>query len=162
MVRLLGGIEDILEGQFSMPEQREMVVPSSPGASPSRSADSPLVNPGSDFVSGGAPSSPGGSLQRVKPSLINEIGNLSHSPSIEAYAPGWAITKDSLLSEDNTTQEWSRCAHYLAPMSSLMGQSRALMADEIFYDTAHNFSLMVAAADWVCLASVSQGQLKIL
>ena len=60
---LLGGIGGILGGQFSAPRQKEvMVVPSSLEASPLPSAGSPLVNLGSDSMSGAASSSPGGSL----------------------------------------------------------------------------------------------------
>ncbi|CAI9275842.1 unnamed protein product [Lactuca saligna] len=55
---------DILGGQFAMPGQREVVVPSCPG----------------------------GSFQREKPYLINEAGTLSHSLSFKAYAPGWIST----------------------------------------------------------------------
>lgn len=105
VARLLGRIGDILDGQFSVPEQREVVIPSSPVASPSRSASLPLVNPGSRFVSGGAQSLLGGSVQHEKPSLVNETWTLSQSPSFEAYDPGWVITRDSLLSEDTTAQE---------------------------------------------------------
>lgn len=99
MAGLLGGIGDILGGHFFVPKQREVVVmPSSPGALPSRSDGSPLVNPHSEFVSGGAPSLPEGSLQHEKPSLINETRTLSHSPSFKTYDLGWVITRDSLLS----------------------------------------------------------------
>ena len=81
------------------------MVPSSPEASPSPSVGSPLVNPGSGSISGGAPSSHRGSFQCEKPSLVDETGTSFHSLSFEAYVPSWAVTRDSLLSEDATTQE---------------------------------------------------------
>ncbi|CAI9281465.1 unnamed protein product [Lactuca saligna] len=122
MARLLGCIGDILSGQFYVPKQREVVVvPSSPGASLSRSVGSPL-----------------------------------------AYALGWAITRDSLLSEDTTAQEWSRCAHPPATMSSLVGQSSDHMADDLCYATTQTSSLMVATVDQVRLADVGQGKLKVV
>lgn len=106
VARLLGDIERILGGPFSVTEQKEIVVvPSSLEASPPPFTSSPLVNLGSDSISGGAPSSPGGSFQCEKPSMVDETRTLSHSLSFEAYAPGWAIARDSLLSEDTTAQE---------------------------------------------------------
>lgn len=63
VARLLGGIRSILSGQFFVLRQREVaVVPRSPEASPSPSAGSPLVIPGSDSLFGGSASSPGGSF----------------------------------------------------------------------------------------------------
>ncbi|CAI9302264.1 unnamed protein product [Lactuca saligna] len=82
-----------------------VVVPSCPEASHSPFTGSPLVNLGFGSMFGGASSSPGGSSQCEKPSLIDKIGISSHSLSFEAYALGWAITRDSLLSEDTTAQE---------------------------------------------------------
>ncbi|CAI9293611.1 unnamed protein product [Lactuca saligna] len=125
MAKLLGGIGDILGGQFSVQEKREVVVvPSSLGASPSRSAGSPLVNPG--------------------------------------LCSGWLITRNSLLSEDTTAQEWSRCVCPPVTMSSLVGKPSACMADDLCYTTAHTSVLMVVAAERVRLAGASQGQLKVL
>ena len=92
MAKLLGGIGGVLGDQFYVPEQKEIVVvPNSPEASPSPFVGSLLVNLGSDSMSGGAPSLPGGSFQREKPSLVDEIGTSSHSLYFEAYAPGWRL-----------------------------------------------------------------------
>ncbi|CAI9285184.1 unnamed protein product [Lactuca saligna] len=122
VAKLLGGIRGIVGGQFFVPEKKEIVVvPSSSKASPSLFVGSPLVNLSSSSMFGGVPSSPGGSFQREKPSLIDEIGTPSHSLSFEAYASGWAITIDSLLSKDTTAQEWSRCTHPPVTMSSIAG-----------------------------------------
>ena len=163
MARLLGGIGGILNDRFSVPEQKEIVVvPNSPEVSSSPFAGSPLVNLGSSSMSWGAPSSPEGSFQCEKPSLFDEIGTLSHSPSFEAYAPGWAITRDSLLLEDTTAQEWSTCAHPPTSMSSLVGQSSARMTDILCYVATHASALMVVVVDRVCLVGASQGQLKVL
>ncbi|CAI9304356.1 unnamed protein product [Lactuca saligna] len=144
-------------GQFSMPEQKEIVVvPSSPEASPSPIISSPLVNPGSCFMSGGMPGSPEDSCQRGKPSLIDGTWTSSHSLSFEAYTPSWAITKDSLLSEDTTIQEWSRCAHPPTTMSSIAGQSSARMAGDLCYAATQTSALMVVAADQVHRAGANQ------
>ncbi|CAI9265868.1 unnamed protein product [Lactuca saligna] len=70
-----------------------VVLPCSPEASPSPFVVSPLVNLGSDSMSGGAPSSHGGSFQQKKPSLFDQIGTLSHSLSFEAYASDWMLEK---------------------------------------------------------------------
>ncbi|CAI9279730.1 unnamed protein product [Lactuca saligna] len=92
MARLVGGIEGILGDQFSVPEQKEVVVvPSSPEASsPIIFSISPLVNLGSGSMSGGVPSLLGGSFQCEKPSLVDERGTFSHFLSFEAYAPAHA------------------------------------------------------------------------
>ena len=163
MARLLGGIGGILNDRFSVPEQKEIVVvPNSPEVSSSPFAGSPLVNLGSSSMSWGAPSSPEGSFQCEKPSLFDEIGTLSHSPSFEAYAPGWAITRDSLLLEDTTAQEWSRCVHPLATMSSLAGQSNSRMDGDLCYAVTQSSALMVAAAEGVCRAGANKRRLKVL
>ncbi|CAI9279939.1 unnamed protein product [Lactuca saligna] len=117
--------------QSSFPRE-VVVVPSSPGATPSQFAGSSLVNLGPCFVAGGAWSSPGVSIQRENPSLINETWTLSHSPSFEAYTPGWVITRDSLLSEDTTTKDWSWCAHPLAKIGSIVVQLSVGMAGDLF------------------------------
>ncbi|CAI9292282.1 unnamed protein product [Lactuca saligna] len=161
VARLLGGTGGILNDRFSVLEQKEIVVaPNSLEASPLPFFGSPLVNLGSGSMFAGAPSSPGGSFQFEKPSLFGEIGTSSHSPSFEAYAPGWVITRDSLLSEDTTAQEWSRCAHPLATMSLLAGQARSRMANGLLYATTQTYTLMVATTAGVCHVGANKRQLK--
>ncbi|CAI9270839.1 unnamed protein product [Lactuca saligna] len=129
---LLGDIGGILNGKFYVHGLEEVVVvPSFLESSSSPSAGSPLVNHGYGSMFGVASSSPRGSFQREKPSLIDETGTSSHSLSFEAYAPGWAVTRDSLLSEDPTAQDWSRCDHPSAMMSVLVGQSSARMVGDL-------------------------------
>ncbi|CAI9272063.1 unnamed protein product [Lactuca saligna] len=132
LTRLVGGIRGVLSDRFSVPEQKEIVVvPGSTEASPFPFACSPLVNLDTDSMFGRVSSSPGGSFQREKPSLVDEVGTPYHSLSFGSYALGWAITRDSLLSEDIAAQEWSRCAHLPKTMSSLAGQSSARMVGNL-------------------------------
>lgn len=104
--KLLGGIRDVLRDSFYVPRQKERVVVLSFSMTlPSPFTGALSVDLGSDFVFGGAPGSPGGSFQSEKPSTVDEIRTSSHSLSFKAYALSWAITRDSLLSENITTQE---------------------------------------------------------
>lgn len=84
-----------------MPGQKEIVVvPRSLNALPSSFTGSLSIDPGSSFVPRGAlgvseESSPSG-----KPSMIDKVRTVPHPLAFEAYALGWVVTKDSLLSED--------------------------------------------------------------
>ncbi|KAL7598536.1 hypothetical protein Lser_V15G27182 [Lactuca serriola] len=126
---------------------------------PSPFTGSLSIDLGYGFVFGGALGSPGGSFQPEKPSTVDEMGTSSHSFSFEAYAPAWTITRDSLLSEDITAQEWRSCAHPSTTMNSLAGQLSARMASDL-YVAAQASTLMVNAVDWVFRAGVNETQLK--
>ncbi|CAI9275791.1 unnamed protein product [Lactuca saligna] len=101
--KLLGGIDDILGDKFFVTGQNERVaVPSSSVTPPSSFTGSFPDDFGSSSMFGGISGSLKGSYQPERPARVGEVGTTSHSLSFEAYAPGWAITKDSLLSEDIT------------------------------------------------------------
>ena len=80
----------------------------------------------------------------------------------EAYVPGWAVSIESLLSEDTSTQEWFYRAHPLATMKFLADQSGAHMADDLRYAVAQTSALMVATTDRVCRHGINKTQLKSL
>lgn len=159
LTKLVGGVRDVLGDRFSMLGQKERVLVSSYSMAPTSPLTSSLaIDPSSDFMFGDAL----GSFRPEKPSSFDEMGTLSHSLSFEAYAPGWAITRDSLLSEDITAQDWSSCAHPPATVDFLEGQSNAHMADDLLYVVAQASAPMVAAADRVCHIDVNETQLKFL
>ncbi|KAL7588712.1 hypothetical protein Lser_V15G39308 [Lactuca serriola] len=160
VAKLLGCIGGILGSEFSVPEKKEgVVVPSSSMTRPSSFTGSISVDPDSVFVLEGALGSPRGHFQPGKPSLVGDTRISSHHLSSEAYAPDWAIGRDSLLSEDIAAQEWSR-SHPSATMNSLASQSSSRMAGDLRYVAAQTFAIMVVAADRVCRASVNEKQLK--
>ena len=76
------------------------MVPSSSMTPPSSFTGSLSIDPDVVFVLEGALGSPGGPFQPGKPSPVGETGTSSHPLSSETYAPDWAISRDSLLSED--------------------------------------------------------------
>lgn len=96
------------------------------------------------------------------PSMVDEMRTSSHPLALEAYAPGWAVTKDSLFSEDIVAHEWSSCVHPSAMAKLVAGQLGARMADDLRYATAQAPALMVAAADRVCRSGINETMLKTL
>lgn len=90
--KLLGGIGDVLGDKFFVLGQKEVVVVSSSSMTPpSPFIGSLLVDPGSNFMFGGALGSPGDSSQSEKPSMVDEMKTASHLLSFEVYAPGWRL-----------------------------------------------------------------------
>lgn len=76
------------------------MVPSSSMKPPLSFIGSLSVDLDSIFVLQGALGSIGGSFQPGKPSLVSEVGTSSHPLSFEAYALGWVMGTNSLLSEE--------------------------------------------------------------
>ncbi|CAI9287425.1 unnamed protein product [Lactuca saligna] len=163
MAKLFGGIEGILGSKFSVPGKKEGgVVPSSSMTPPSSFTGSLSVDPDSIFVHEGALDSPGGPFQPGNPSLVSETGTSFHPISSKSYAPDWAIGRNSLLSEDIATQEWSCCTHPSSTMNLLASHSSSRMDGDLRYVAAQTSTLMVAAVDRVCHAGANEKQSKAL
>ncbi|CAI9263113.1 unnamed protein product [Lactuca saligna] len=82
--------------------------------------------------------------------------------SFKPYTQCRTTTKDSLFSEDITTQEWSSCAHPPATTKFLVGQSGACRAGDLRYVVAQASALMVVAADRVYCSGTNEAQIKTL
>ncbi|CAI9291376.1 unnamed protein product [Lactuca saligna] len=89
------------------------------------------VDPGSYFVLGGAPGMSGDSSPSDKPSMVDEVRTASSPLASEAYALGWVVTKDSLLSEYIAALEWNSRAHPPATMKLFAAQSGTRMAVDL-------------------------------
>ncbi|CAI9279784.1 unnamed protein product [Lactuca saligna] len=161
MAKLLGVIGDVLGDRFFIPGRKEKEVVTSSSMTqpfPFTSLLSFDLSFGSVFRS--ALGSPRGSSQPEKHTAVNKIRTTSHTLSFEAYASGWAITRDSLLLEDITASEWSSCAHPPATMKLLVGESSTRMASNLLYPATQAFALMFAFADQVFRTSMNETQLK--
>lgn len=161
MLKLLGGIGDVLGDGFATPGRKEIVVvPSSLETSPSSFIDSLTADRGACSVLGGALGVSRGFPSSDTPYMVEKLRTASHPLASKAYIPGWAVTKDSLLSEDITAQECSYCAHPPATIKLLAAQSGARMAENLWYAAAQASALMVVVADRVCRPGINKTQLK--
>ncbi|CAI9260213.1 unnamed protein product [Lactuca saligna] len=91
--------------------------------------------------------------------LVPSSPKASPSPSTSSpmVSPGFGSMSQGASSSpgDTTAQEWSRCNHPPAMMSSLAGQSSAHMASDLCYVVAQTSALMVAVTDRVRRAGVN-------
>ncbi|CAI9295127.1 unnamed protein product [Lactuca saligna] len=148
MHMLLGNIRDVLGNKFSASVQKtKVVIPDSTTSPPLSFVTASPIDLSSDSSFGSALGSPRGSIQSTKPLAEGRIGTAPSSSCSKAYAPGWAITGHSLLSNDINTQEWSVYAHFPATMRFLVGKSRFQVVGDLCYATAQASSLMVAAIE---------------
>ncbi|CAI9281100.1 unnamed protein product [Lactuca saligna] len=97
----------VLGDGFDMAERKVAVVPTSSETLPSLFVDSLTADLGACSVLGGAMGVLRGFPSSDTPYMVEKIRTSSHTLASEAYVPGWAVTKDSLLSKDIAAQEWS-------------------------------------------------------
>ncbi|CAI9300267.1 unnamed protein product [Lactuca saligna] len=159
--KLLGVIGDVLGDGFSAPGWKEIVVvPSSSKTSPSPFIDLLTTDPSVCSVLGGALGVSGGFPSSEIPYMVEKMRTTSHPVDSKAYVPGWAVTKDSLLSEDIATWEWSYYTHPSATMKLLAAQLGVHMAGDLRYAATQTSTHMVAAADRFCRHGINETQLK--
>ena len=88
------------------------------------------------------------------------VGTTPNSSCCKAYALGWAITGQYLLSDDTNAQEWRVYAHSPTTMRFLVGKSDVQVVGDLRYVAAQASALMVAAAERVCCVGVTEPWLR--
>lgn len=88
------------------------------------------------------------------------MGTAPNSSRSEANAPRWAITRQSLLSDDTNAQEWSAYAHSPVTMTFLAQKYGAQVVGDLRFTAAQASALMVVAADRVCRIGVTDAWLR--
>ncbi|CAI9285520.1 unnamed protein product [Lactuca saligna] len=133
-----------------------MVVPGSSITPPSPLTCALSTGLGSNSMFGSMLGFCGSSSRPKRSPVVGKRGTAPHSSLFKPYIPSWAITRESLQSEDTTTKEWRESAHPPSTMEFLMGQLGARVADNLRYAAAQASILLVAVANLICRFRVTE------